>query len=179
MSTYKWVSIPAELAKNPRVTDCVRQEFLRRYPNWTGDRIPWSDRLCNVGINADGSLHNPNGYPEDVVRAAVLAADARSHERRSRAAKAAAKTRARRQEHKVYTVARRIVAGNGIGPRHRCFICGKHLEDPKSIARGIGSECWQGVLTQVSALRAAHPSASPTIPEIPAPAGRPAGVSGK
>jgi hypothetical protein len=43
------------------------------------------DMLFSVGILADGSLHNPNGYPEDVVRAALLAADARHHERRSAA----------------------------------------------------------------------------------------------
>ena len=44
-------------------------------------------RLFNVGILADGSLYNPNGYPADVVRAAVLAADIRRHERASQAAK--------------------------------------------------------------------------------------------
>ena len=34
-------------------------------------------KLYSIGILADGTLHNPNGYPDDVVRAAVLAADAR------------------------------------------------------------------------------------------------------
>jgi hypothetical protein len=35
----------------------------------------------------DNARHNPNGYPEDIVRTAVLAADTRRHERRSAAAK--------------------------------------------------------------------------------------------
>ena len=74
-----------------------------------------------------------NNYPEDVVRAAVLAADADRHERRSNAAKAAAETRARRQETKVHIVVRRIVAGKGIGQRHRCYICGRGLSDRQSI----------------------------------------------
>ena len=59
-----------------------------------GSRYKWvnheGERLYEVGILADGTLHNPRGYPDDVVRAAVLAADARKHERRSRAAKKAA-----------------------------------------------------------------------------------------
>ena len=55
------------------------------------------------------------------------------HERRSNAAKAAAETRARRQETKVHIVARRIVAGKGIGQRHHCYICGRGLSDRQSI----------------------------------------------
>ena len=47
-------------------------------------------KLYEVGIRADGALYNPRGYPEDVVRAAVLAADQRRHERRSHAAQKAA-----------------------------------------------------------------------------------------
>jgi hypothetical protein len=51
------------------------------------------DRLYEVGVLEDGTLHNPRGYPEEIVRAAVLAADTRKHERRSRAAKKAAATK--------------------------------------------------------------------------------------
>src|SRR5262245_4829263 len=74
-----------------------------------------------------------HNYPTNVVRAAVFAADADRHERRSNAAKAAAETRARRQETKVHIVARRIVAGKGIGQRHHCYICGRGLSDRQSI----------------------------------------------
>jgi Family of unknown function (DUF6011) len=107
------------------------------------------ETLYQIGILADGSLHNPRGYPEHIVRAAVLAADARRHERRSAAAKKAAETRARRQEQQILAIARRIVANAKIGPRNNCAICGRGLGDPESIERGIGSECWQSVLEQV------------------------------
>jgi hypothetical protein len=102
-------------------------------------------RLFDVGILDDGTLHNPNGYPDEIVRNAVLAADARRHERRSKAAKKAAITRARRQERRVQQAAERILEKD-IGPRAHCYICGRHLTDEVSIRRGIGSECWQGVL---------------------------------
>ena len=107
-------------------------------------------KLYEVGILADGALYNPRGYPEDVVRAAVLAADQRRHERRSHAAQKAAGTRRGRQHNKVYAIARHIVGGRKIGPRSHCAVCGRGLDDPQSVARGIGSECWQDVLTAIN-----------------------------
>jgi len=41
-----------------------------------------------------------------------------------------------------------------IGPLHHCFICGRHLDDQASIERGIGPECWQDVLSEITATRA-------------------------
>jgi hypothetical protein len=38
-----------------------------------------SVRLYNVGILADGTLYNPRGYPDALVRALVLAADEAAH----------------------------------------------------------------------------------------------------
>jgi hypothetical protein len=58
-------------------------------------------QLLHVGILADGTLHNPNGYPDDLVREAVLVADERRRARRSVSAKKAAETRRRRTEKKV------------------------------------------------------------------------------
>ncbi len=55
-------------------------------------------RLDNIGVNSDGSLHNPNDYPADTVRAAVAATEERRKQRRSTAAKKAAETRRIRQE---------------------------------------------------------------------------------
>jgi len=52
--------------------------------------------LYNVGRNTDGTLYNPNGYPEDVVCSAVAAAEERRHQRRSTAAKKAGETRRKR-----------------------------------------------------------------------------------
>jgi Family of unknown function (DUF6011) len=115
------------------------------------------DTLFAVGILADGSLHNPNGYPEDVVRTAVLAADARHHERRSAAAQKAGRTRLARQQMRVGEAAKRFVAGQGTGKRRTCWICGRGLGDPESIERGIGSECWQGVMRAVERAQAVAP----------------------
>lgn len=105
--------------------------------------------LYDVGILPDGTLHNPNNYPEDEVRASVLEADARRHERRSRGAKKAAVTRQRRTVKLVHVTAQRILKNENIGPRSHCEICGRGLSDQQSIERGIGSECWQDVLTAI------------------------------
>jgi hypothetical protein len=121
------------------------------------------EQLFNVGILPDGRLYNPRGYPEDVVRAAVTAADARRHERRSHAAKKAAATCAVRKERLVHEIAKRYVAGEKIGPRNYCAICGKKLSASEAKARGIGSECWQGLLSVIAAIRA---KANPTLPGI-------------
>ncbi|SRR5258707_4226800 len=108
-------------------------------------------RLDDIGVNPDGSLHNPNGYPAGTVRAAVAAAEQRSHDRRSAAATKAAGTRRIRQEKRVYDAARRIASGEAVGPRRACLICGRGLDDPESIQRGIGSECWQSILSAITA----------------------------
>ena len=112
---------------------------------------PNGETLFDIGILTDGSLRNPHGYPDDVVRAAVLAADARRLAQRSGAAKKAAETRKQRRLKRTAFVAQRVLAGHGIGARQSCGICGRGLGDPASIARGVGSECWQDVLNLVSA----------------------------
>jgi hypothetical protein len=109
--------------------------------------------LDHVGINDDGTVHNPNGYPEELVREQVKRADARWHEKRSKAAKKAAVTRSIRIEKETYRVAKQILDGRIIGPLNNCAICGKGLGDPESIHRGIGSECWQNVLKAYQKLR--------------------------
>jgi Family of unknown function (DUF6011) len=106
--------------------------------------------LRQVGVDADGSLYNPNGYSEHIVREALAAAEERDRQRRSDGAKKAAITRRRRIERRVYAIAQRILRNENCGPRHKCAICGRGLDDPESIQRGIGSECWQGVLQIVS-----------------------------
>jgi Family of unknown function (DUF6011) len=123
---------------------------------WAGQRDR-GDRgiFRNVGILPDGALHNPNGYPDDEVRAAVLAADERRRVRRSDAAKKAAATRRDRHSRLVYSVARKISEGREYGPRQNCVVCGKGLTDPESVARGVGSDCWQCVLEAISQSQAA------------------------
>jgi hypothetical protein len=112
-------------------------------------------KLYDVGILPDGTLHNPRGYPDDIVRAAVLSADARWHERRSEAAKKAGATRPRRRQKRVAQIAARILAGHDIDERTNCAICGRGLGDPASIKRGIGSECWQDLLATIENMRSA------------------------
>jgi hypothetical protein len=109
------------------------------------------ERLRNVGTLDDGTLHNPNGYPEHVVRKAVWEANERRRARRSEAARRAGETRRRRQEKRVYDVAAEIVHGRRFGPSTHCVICRKGLADGQSIERGIGSDCWQGVLAAIEA----------------------------
>jgi hypothetical protein len=114
-------------------------------------------RLYEVGIEADGTIYNPRGYPPDLVREAVLAADVRQHERGSRGAKKAAQTRSTRQRKKVYAIAARIAAGHSFGPRTTCVCCGRPLGDADSVARGIGSECWQEILRAIELQQNAAP----------------------
>jgi predicted nucleic acid-binding Zn ribbon protein len=90
--------------------------------------------------------------PDEVVRAAVLAAEQRRHARKSAAAK---KKQARRVAvDKIDAAALALIAGKTIGPRNHCYICGRSLDDPQSVARAIGSECSQGVLNAMERRRA-------------------------
>jgi Family of unknown function (DUF6011) len=102
--------------------------------------------LYEIGIYPDGTIRNPRQYPEEIVRKALDRIIAEDQKRRSDGAKKAAVTRKRRQAKLILQTAKRIVEGAKIGPRTNCVICGRGLGDPESIARGIGSECWQSVL---------------------------------
>jgi ribosomal protein S18 acetylase RimI-like enzyme len=116
-------------------------------------------RLSAIGVDPDGTLHNPNGYPEALVRAAVAAAESRHRAWRVRCAKKAAETRRRRHLLRVDAVARQLVTSGRTGPSARCVICRKQLDDADSVRRGIGSECWQQVLTAIEQSRAANEAA--------------------
>jgi hypothetical protein len=118
--------------------------------------VPDFGYMYNVGINNDGTLHNPKGYPEDKLRKALEMAAEAARERRTEGAKRAAVTRKRRQAKMILQIATQIVEGRNIGPRSNCVICGRGLGDPESIQRGIGSECWQGVLSETERMRDQH-----------------------
>ncbi len=126
------------------------------------------ERLFSVGILPDGTLWNPNRYPEDLVREAVFEADERRRqkiaENRGRGAKKAAVTRARRREMELLTVAKKMLRDEKIGPALRCVLCFKALTDPLSINRGIGPECWQHVLQRMERVRASAESAEASQP---------------
>lgn len=101
-----------------------------------------------TSATADGP-HTP-----DTIARAVLGALRQLHVRWSAAAHKAAATRARRQELRVYRVARAVLQHNGIRPGRTCAVCGYALADPDSQARGVGPECWGTVLEMVEHLRA-------------------------
>ena len=111
--------------------------------NWIGYK---GVTYRQIGHNKDGSLYNPNGYPEDVVLAVTEWADAERKKRRSDAAKKAAETRRKRHERHVYEVTKRITEGHVYGPATHCVVCKRSIDDPKSVERGIGSDCWQDIL---------------------------------
>ena len=103
-------------------------------------------KLYDIGIDDDGTLHNPNGYDEQTVREAIQSAKEEETRRRKEAAKKASETRRKRREKEVYRIAKAFVEGRATGPRSRCRVCGRKVTDHESIERGIGSECWQSVL---------------------------------
>jgi hypothetical protein len=129
------------------------QKHLYRYIN-----TPNYGYFYEIGIYEDGTLRNPRAYPEDQVREVLAWTIEAERKARSDAAKRAAVTRKRRQEKLVLTTAKRIIDGAQIGPRSNCVICGRGLGEPESIQRGIGSECWQGVLSEIE--RTAHAKAA-------------------
>ncbi len=110
--------------------------------------------LYRVGIRDDGSLINPHGYPESVVRRAVTEARQRIVEKDTTSAKKAAATRKRRTDLRTHQIAKAIIAQEKIGPRNNCARCGRGLTDEESIARGIGSECWEDILQMAEAMAA-------------------------
>jgi hypothetical protein len=99
-------------------------------------------RYWDLGRNPDGTLHNPNGYPEEVVLAAIEGAEERRHRTRSNAAKKAAKTRQERKDRLVYQVVERLKAGGKLVPGTHCEICGRALgRVPWIMGRGRAARC--------------------------------------
>lgn len=119
----------------------VRSRLYRSVHSTDGQQ-----RFYSVGIDSSGELYNPNAYPEADVRAALAAAEERRRQRRSNAAHKAAATRERRKRTHLAKIADQIARGSTFSNRLTCVACRRALTDPESIARGIGSECWQEVL---------------------------------
>jgi hypothetical protein len=91
--------------------------------------------LYDIGRFKDGKIHNPKGYPEEVVIKALNKALEQILERRSEAAKKAAVTRKRRHDKLVHEMAKKIIVGHKYGPRNNCALCGRKLTDQESIQR--------------------------------------------
>lgn len=118
-----------------------------------GARIDWPSVTVLGGVLVGASA--VGDIPPAVVVRACYEALERRRARRSAAATRAAATRARRQEKRVYAIARAIYQGDECDGVHvsRCRICGRGLTDTESVKRGIGSECWQDILKAMEALR--------------------------
>jgi hypothetical protein len=103
----------------------------------------------------DGSLtFEGTADTVEVLRELVLA-NRRLKARRSKSAQRAAKKRADRRSKMVYNLVAEMQAGKVLQPADNCRLCGRGLDDAESVNRGIGSECWQGVLEALRAREAA------------------------
>ena len=117
--------------------DKPRQRW--KWVRYEGERIDWPE------FRADGTAR-AEGVSERTVLEALVNANRKLRDKRSRAARAAAETRARRRDKELYRIAHTINVGGRTGPQMHCLLCGRGLTDEESIARGVGSECWQHVL---------------------------------
>jgi hypothetical protein len=101
--------------------------------------------VSDVAYHCDGRIEFSGDSSELDVLRGLVATNRRRKQRRSEGAKAAAKTRARRRELKIYRIASRM----DFVPAKNCEVCGKRLSDETSRERGIGSECWGRVLAAI------------------------------
>jgi Family of unknown function (DUF6011) len=102
-----------------------------------------------VGIERDGSLWNPNGYPEERVRPIVEYFVNQKLVQRVAAIKRGVETRKRRRLTRIAEAAHKLRTQAGIGDRLCCYCCNKAFTDPVSIKRGIGPECWEHVVRRM------------------------------
>ncbi len=122
----------------------------RRY-NWI---LVGSRRMHNPSVRAeDGRVveatTSDEGFTSTEIVRAIFHAFFQGHEQRSESAKRGARKAAKRRQLLVYEAAEAL-KNNALTPRKRCRICGRGLEDHASIARGIGSECWEQVLAALT-----------------------------
>lgn len=111
-----------------------------RWISYLGRSITAPQFTLRAGAHAD------NADPRFVLEALVTA-NRNLAARRSAAAKKAAATRDRRRHLYGKKLAIRIAGGEVMGPSLQCKVCDKPVTDPESIARGIGSDCWQFVMS--------------------------------
>jgi hypothetical protein len=109
-------------------------------------------RLHDVGILADGTLHNPRGYDAAIVREAVERAERERHERRSAGAKQAALTKKRRAEQELYLIVNQMVAIHRREGRKVCRVCSKPVYDVGSVAWRICPACWSRIVEAAEAI---------------------------
>lgn len=108
----------------------------------------------NVTLEHDGEKvvsFTCDSDDKEAAKAALVSVLVSEKAKRSEAAKKAALTRRTRTKARVYEVARAYIAGPSRAAM-RCRICGKRMNDDESILRGVGSDCWQDVLSVIKQL---------------------------
>lgn len=113
-----------------------------------------SRRMLNPRVRIEGgrvveAVAGGDYSAAEIVRT-CFAAETRAHERRSASAKRAAKTKAARRVLKVYRVVEELLRNGTLTPCFSCRICGRGLDDAASVARGVGSECWEAILAALT-----------------------------
>lgn len=106
-----------------------------------------------VGIEENGSLFNPNNYPEEELRAALIQTEANAHLRRSEASKRSAITRRKREEKKIHQYVKLMLEDQEIPYTTHCYICGRYLQEEESRVRAIGPECLQNLYRVAEAVQ--------------------------
>jgi hypothetical protein len=130
------------------MSDPYKRAYHWRYVKHNGESFN------NVGIERDGRLWNPNGYPEERLRPVVEYFVNKELEERAAAIKRGVEKRKQRRLSRIAEAAHKLRTQAGIGDRLSCYCCSKALTDPVSIKRGIGPECWEHVVRRMEQNRA-------------------------
>ncbi len=130
----------------------------RCWPQRMGSgRVSWGNSKKGFSFRA-GHIDRVFGNPVELLQLVL-----KKLEERKAATQRGVDTRARRRESQINAVVKAILEGEAIGPRSRCACCRKNLDDPLSIQRGIGPECYEAITQMVERERAAAADSRPAI----------------
>ena len=118
-------------------------------------RVSWGNSKKGFSFRA-GHIDRVFGNPVKSLQLVL-----KKLEERKAATQRGVDTRARRRESQINAVVKAIFEGEAIGPRSRCACCRKNLDDPLSIQRGIGPECYEAITQMVERERAAAADSRP------------------
>lgn len=123
---------------------------------WRWVRIPDGGKVRDVRVNHDGEsiigIEFAGAYDIEAVQNRLIEVLTAKKEERQEYARRGAATRARRKANRVHETAKAMLAGEDLASP-TCRICRGRLTDEATRKRGIGPECWQGVLAIVEGSR--------------------------
>jgi hypothetical protein len=79
----------------------------------------------------------------------------------ARTSRRSLRTRRRLRAERLAAIARDYPAAKRAGEDYRCLLCGRPLEDPLSISRALGAECWRELERAREAPAAQDPAPDP------------------